>query len=163
MRVLRALPWFSACGILLWASSVFAQERRPLPAPDAPGSAASRRLDDGSFLLASGTRIPLRVMTSISTRNAAPGDQVYLQTILPVVVGGSVAVPAGAYVIGQVTESVRAGKVKGRGQLAVRFTTLQFEDGRSPGAWALSMATIGRCWTGVRARQPANPVQGAMP
>jgi type IV secretion system protein VirB10 len=91
----------------------------------------SRLLDDGGTLLASGTRIPLTLMNSISTRNAAPGDQVYLQTMVPVVVEGKVVIPPGTYVMGSVVESVRPGKVKGKGELALRFDSIQFADGQS--------------------------------
>jgi type IV secretion system protein VirB10 len=106
------------------------QERKPMADPDL-STPESRRLDDGSYLLETGTRIPLSVITSVSTRNAAPGDGVYLQTIMPVAVNGRVVVPQGTYVVGKVSQTVRPGKVKGKGSLAVRFEKLQFPDGRA--------------------------------
>jgi type IV secretion system protein VirB10 len=113
-------------GCVLTAGAVD-QERKTLEPPIVP--AQNRQLEDGTFLLAAGTRIPLQVMNSINARNAAAGDQVYLQTIVPVAVNGQIVIPVGTFVTGRVTESQRPGRVKGRGQLAVRFESMLFPDG----------------------------------
>jgi len=89
----------------------------------------SRQLDDGSYILAAGTTIPLTLMNSVSSKNAAPGDRLYLQTMIPVAVGGRIVIPAGSYVTGRITKSVRPGKVKGRSELALQFETLMFPQG----------------------------------
>jgi type IV secretion system protein VirB10 len=60
----------------------------------------------------------------ISTRSAKIGDPVYFETLFPVMVDGRVAIPAGSYVSGEVTESVRPGRVKGRGELMIKLNTL---------------------------------------
>lgn len=105
----------------LLCSTAWAQPARP----------AHRVFDDGSVLLAAGTRIPLTLMSTVSSKNAAPGDQVYLRTMVPVAVDGRIIIPAGAYVQGTITESKRPGKVKGKGELSLRFDSLMFGDGRS--------------------------------
>jgi type IV secretion system protein VirB10 len=92
---------------------------------------ASRLAEGGSAVLAAGTRIPLTLMNTVSTRNAAPGDQVYLQTMVPLAVGGRVVIPPGTYVMGSIVKSVRPGKVKGKGELGLRFDSMLFPDGRS--------------------------------
>jgi type IV secretion system protein VirB10 len=61
---------------------------------------------------------------AISTRSARPGDPVYFETLFPVMIDGHVAIPAGSYVSGEVTESKRPGRVKGRGELMIRLKTL---------------------------------------
>jgi type IV secretion system protein VirB10 len=71
-----------------------------------------------------GTHLPLVLHNAISTRSAKPGDPVYFETVFPVMVDGKVAIPAGSYVSGEVSQSKRAGKVKGKAQLAVRLTTM---------------------------------------
>jgi type IV secretion system protein VirB10 len=71
-----------------------------------------------------GTHIPLVLHNGISTRSARPGDPVYFETLFPVMVDGKVAIPAGSYVSGEVTESKRPGRVKGRGELAIKLTTM---------------------------------------
>jgi hypothetical protein len=80
---------------------------------------ASARID-----VPSGTHIPLVLHNAISTRSARPGDPVYFETLFPVMIDGRVAIPAGSYVSGEVTESKRPGRVKGRGELMIRLKTL---------------------------------------
>jgi len=72
----------------------------------------------------SGTIVPLVLHNGISTRSAKIGDPVYFETLFPVMVDGRVAIPAGSYVSGEVTESVRPGRVKGRGELMIKLNTL---------------------------------------
>jgi type IV secretion system protein VirB10 len=72
----------------------------------------------------SGTHIPLVLHNSISTRSARPGDPVYFETLFPIMIDGKVVIPAGSYVSGEITESKRPGRVKGRGELMIKLTTL---------------------------------------
>jgi hypothetical protein len=71
-----------------------------------------------------GTHLPLVLHNGISTRTAKPGDPVYFETIFPIMINGKVVIPAGSYVSGEVTESKRPGRVKGRGELAIKLTTM---------------------------------------
>jgi hypothetical protein len=71
-----------------------------------------------------GTHIPLVLHNAISTRSARPGDPVYFETLFPVMIDGHVAIPAGSYMSGEVTESKRAGRVKGRAELGIKLTTM---------------------------------------
>ncbi len=71
-----------------------------------------------------GTHIPLVLHNAISTRSARPGDPVYFETLFPVMIDGHVVIPAGSYVSGEVSESKRPGRVKGRGELMIRLKTL---------------------------------------
>lgn len=87
--------------------------------------------DDGNYVLKAGARIPLTVLTTISSKNAAAGDQVYLQTLIPVAKDGRILIPAGSYVNGTITQALRSGKVKGKGQLYLRFDSLMLPNGRT--------------------------------
>jgi type IV secretion system protein VirB10 len=78
-----------------------------------------------------GTRLPLVLHNGISTRNAHPGDPVYLETLFPILVEGRIVIPAGSYVSGEITEAKRPGKVKGRGEIMLRLTTLILPNGYS--------------------------------
>jgi type IV secretion system protein VirB10 len=49
---------------------------------------------------------------------------VYFETVFPVMIDGKVVIPAGSYVSGEITESKRPGRVKGRGELMMKLTTL---------------------------------------
>lgn len=104
--------------LLLAAAAAQAQQ----PAAPAAGP-------DKEFQIDAGTRIPLNLINSISTRSAAPGDRVYLETAFPVVVDGAIVIPPGSYVAGTVTNVKRAGRVKGRAELFVRFDSLTLPNG----------------------------------
>jgi hypothetical protein len=75
-------------------------------------------------MVPAGTHIPLVLHNAVSTRSARPGDAVYFETLFPVMIDGKVVIPAGSYVSGEVTESKRPGRVKGRGELMIKLTTM---------------------------------------
>lgn len=81
------------------------------------------------FVIPRGTRVPLVLLNSISTKNAAPGDLIYLESVYPVVVDGRIAIPPGTYVSGSVTGSKRPGRVKGKGELYLRFEQMILPNG----------------------------------
>jgi type IV secretion system protein VirB10 len=76
-----------------------------------------------------GTRVPLSLINTISTKNASEGDRVYLETVFPVMGAGRIVIPPGSYVAGTVTQVKRPGRVKGRGELYVRFDSLTLPNG----------------------------------
>jgi hypothetical protein len=77
-----------------------------------------------------GAHALLRLVNSISTRTARPGDYIYFRTATPIASGGAIVVPADSYVQGIVTHSVRSGRVKGRAELAIRIETLTLPSGQ---------------------------------
>ena len=84
----------------------------------------------GAAEISKGTHLLLRMMNSISTRTAAEGDQVYLQTATPVALNSEIVVPPGTYVQGEVSHAQRSGRVKGRAQLGIRLETMTFAGGK---------------------------------
>jgi len=82
-----------------------------------------------SFTIPSGTTVPVKLMTAISTKSAKPGDKVYAETAFPLVINEHVLIPAGTYVQGVIANAKRPGRVKGRAQLLVHFTTLVYPSG----------------------------------
>ncbi|MGD0304889.1 MAG: hypothetical protein ABSC71_08680 [Candidatus Acidiferrales bacterium] len=97
------------------------------PAPtdtQAAGAAGDPASSTTKIMVPSGTHIPLVLHNAISTRSARPGDPVYFETLYPVMIDGKVVIPAGSYVSGEVTESKRPGRVKGRGELAIKMTNM---------------------------------------
>lgn len=102
------------------------------PAPGRPEAAKpgarSASKDDAKIVVPVGTHIPLILHNAISTRTARPGDPVYFETSFPVMINGRVAIPAGSYVSGEVTEAKRPGRIHGRGQLMIRLTTMILPD-----------------------------------
>src|SRR5678815_147546 len=89
-----------------------------LPAQDAPAPA------EKSFLVDVGTRVPLSMVNSVSTKHSQAGDRVYLETTFPIVVENHIVIPAGSYVMGTITSTKRPGKVKGKGEFYLRFDSL---------------------------------------
>jgi type IV secretion system protein VirB10 len=83
----------------------------------------------GEFVVEPGTRIPLALINSVSTKHSAEGDRVYLETVFPILVNGKIVIPPGSYVAGTITQVRRPGRVKGRGELYLRFDSLTLPNG----------------------------------
>ncbi len=84
------------------------------PSPDKPAAekpADDTKADRKSFLVDTGTHIPLSLMNSVSTKNSVPGDRVYLETVFPILVDSRIVIPPGSYVEGTITDVQRPGKV----------------------------------------------------
>ncbi len=101
-------------------AGVSAQET-PAAAAEAPVKIA--------YPVTTGTRIPLALINSVSTRHAAEGDRVYLETVFPILTKGKIVIPPGSYVAGTVTQVKRPGRVKGKAELYVRFDSLTLPNG----------------------------------
>src|SRR5580692_11356177 len=82
-----------------------------------------------AYTVQSGTRIPLGLINSVSTKHSAAGDRIYLETVFPIVIDSHIVIPPGSYVTGTVTDVKRPGRVKGRGELYVRFDSLTLPNG----------------------------------
>jgi len=73
--------------------------------------------------------IPLRLMNTINSRTAQPGQALYCETIFPITVGNRIAIPWGSSVKGSVTKVVRPGHLRGKAQIGIRFETLILPNG----------------------------------
>jgi hypothetical protein len=100
-------------------SAVFAQTGESNPAGEPPSV----------YTVQAGTRIPLGLINSVSTKHSAAGDRIYLETVFPIVIDSHIVIPSGSSVMGTVTEVKRPGRVKGRGELYVRFDTIILPNG----------------------------------
>lgn len=114
----RAIP------ALLISTLAFAQADPPDAKP-----AVTQPVVAKTFVVQPGTHIPLSLINSVSTKNSAPGDRVYLETVFPILVGGRIVIPPGSYVEGTITEVQRPGKLKGRGEFHLRFDSLTLPNG----------------------------------
>ncbi len=104
-------------GTLLAAGLLSAQDSAIAPA--APSE----------FKITAGTTVPLALINTISTKHSAVGDRVYLETAFPILADGRIVIPVGSYVAGTVTQIKKPGRVKGRGELYVRFDSLTLPNG----------------------------------
>jgi hypothetical protein len=126
-------------------ASVFAQNpepsatTEPAPAGNSPAAPPTQKAQPASsqpsqpekrtYVVPAGTKVLLQLRSGINTRSAKPGDGVYLASTFPVVVGNRVMIPAGVYVQGVIDRVVRAGRVKGKAQLDMHFTSIIFPNG----------------------------------
>jgi type IV secretion system protein VirB10 len=102
---------------------------RPLLATAIAFSGLLGAQDAPQFTVQPGTKVPLSLINSVSTKHSAEGDRVYLETVFPILVNGRIVVPVGSYVAGTVTQIRKPGRVKGRGELYVRFDSLTLPNG----------------------------------
>ena len=97
-----------------------------LPSPEPAAAVAPAKK---IFTVPAGTKVLLQLRSGINTKSAKAGDGVYLSSTFPVVVGNRVMIPSGVYVQGVVDRVVRAGRVKGKAQLDMHFTSMIFPNG----------------------------------
>lgn len=100
-----------------------------LPAQQDEEAAKATPPKPAQFEVDSGTRVPLNLINSVSTKNADVGTRVYLESAFPIVVGGRIVIPPGSYVAGTVTEVRRPGRIKGKGEIYLRFDSLTLPNG----------------------------------
>jgi type IV secretion system protein VirB10 len=128
-RLTRKMMWRQGlpAGVLLVLSGALL----PLHAQTAPANAPATAADDPpqSIEIPTGTRVLLSLRSGVNTRSAQPGDGVYLSSTFPVIVGNRVVIPAGVYVQGVIDRVQRAGRVKGRAEVGMHFTTMIFPNG----------------------------------
>jgi hypothetical protein len=103
------------------AVSPSAQPAAPAEEPAAPAKK--------TYTVPAGTKVLLQLKSAVNTKSAKPGDGVCLISVFPVVVGNRVMIPSGVYVQGVVDRVQRGGRVKGKAQLDMHFTSIIFPNG----------------------------------
>ena len=95
------------------------------------------RAPESKLTIPAGAQILVALKSAISTKSAKVGDAVYASTSFPYVQNERVLIPAGTYVQGRISSITRPGRVKGRAELLIHFTTLIYPSGYTvllPGA-----------------------------
>jgi len=95
-----------------------------LPAGLAQTSSGSAAPNAQTITIPAGTHILMDLKSSLHSTSATPGSQVYLETVLPVVQDDRVAIPVHTRIMGVVEDERRPGRVKGRAQFRLRFTSI---------------------------------------
>jgi hypothetical protein len=88
-------------------------------------------------MIPAGTRIPIALKNTISTKANHEGDPIYAQSTFPVVINDRIVVPPGTYVQGKIISIKPAGHIKGRAEVLIHFTSLIYPSGYTvmlPGA-----------------------------
>ncbi|MBZ5582571.1 MAG: TrbI/VirB10 family protein [Acidobacteriia bacterium] len=108
--------------VVFLLAPVCAQDARTLAPRPANGA-------ESDIVVPAGTRVPLALINSLSTKQSQEGDRAYLESAFPVVIGGRIVIPRGSYVVGTVTRVKDAGRAAGKGELYLRFDTLTLPNG----------------------------------
>jgi len=98
-------------------------------AATAPSASPAPAADPNVVTIPAGTKIPLSLKQAISTKNAREGDAVYAETAFPFVVDNRVIVPAGSYIQGRIAHVERGGRLKGRAEILMHFTSMIYPSG----------------------------------
>jgi hypothetical protein len=101
------------------------------PPPEAPPQPATAPKPAAREMIRipAGTRVAVVLENGISTRSAKPGDSVYFHTSFPITQNNHIIIPVGSYLRGELIESKRPGRIKGRGEFRMRLDTLIFPNG----------------------------------
>jgi hypothetical protein len=124
--------YIRAASVVLISTLALCGQEEATPASPAQQSAPAPKnanAEAAQFMIQPGTKVPLSMINSVSTKNASEGDRVYLETVFPILSNGRVVIPPGSYVAGTITEVKRPGRVKGRGELYLRFDSLTLPNG----------------------------------
>ncbi len=122
-------------GLLLLPKLGFAQQpdgpqtSAPPPVAPAPPAAQAKPAPSEKIKIPAGTRVAVVLENGISTRGAKAGDSVYFHTSFPITQNNHIVIPVGSYLRGELIESKRPGRVKGRGEFRMRLDTLIFPNG----------------------------------
>lgn len=111
--------------LLVLASFAIAQDDSK---PSVPATASVHAVAD-AITIPAGTKIPIALRNAISTKSNHEGDPVYAQTTFPVVLDDRIVIPPGTYMQGRIASIKPAGRVKGRAEVLMHFTTLIFPSG----------------------------------
>jgi hypothetical protein len=116
---------------LTLSSAAFAQQPAASDSKQdsAPALSTGDHASARGMEIPAGTQIPLKLRQAISTKSAKAGDAVYAETVFPVVLNDRIMIPTGTYVQGRITEVKRPGRVKGRAEILMHFTSLIFPNG----------------------------------
>jgi len=108
-----------------------AQTTRPVESvtPEPPRAPEPPQKTFEELVVSTDSVIGLQTETRITSETARVEDRVEARVTRDVKVGDRVAIPAGARVLGTVTQVDRGGKFKERARLGVRFHTLVLADG----------------------------------
>ena len=113
--------------VILFAACMAVAQTAPTANTATPAGQTSNT--PKQVVIPAGTKVPIVLKHAISTKGAREGDPVYAETNFPVVLNDRVLIPAGTYVQGKISHVQRAGRIKGRAEVLMHFTTLIYPSG----------------------------------
>jgi hypothetical protein len=115
--------------VFAFAAMLIAQDQPQLVPRNSIPQQQSNVDPSQAYSVPAGTKVPLTLTQGITTKTAKEGDPVYAQTAFPITQNNRIVIPAGSYVQGIVRRVVRPGRVKGRAELQMNFTSMIFPNG----------------------------------
>lgn len=85
--------------------------------------------DPNSWVIPSGSKVPLSLKQAISTKNAREGDAVYAETAFPYVMNDRILIPAGTYIQGKISHVEKPGHSRKHAELLIHFTSMIYPSG----------------------------------
>jgi type IV secretion system protein VirB10 len=126
---MRGLLTFLLISAMSWGQATEAPKADESAAATQVPAQASAPRDPNAVVIPAGAKIPLLLKQAISTKNAREGDAVYAETAFPFVVNDRMIVPAGTYIQGKIMHTERAGRIKGRAEILIHFTSMIYPSG----------------------------------
>ena len=124
------LLFFTSYGLAFAQQPEGPQTSAPPPvAPEARPAVERRASTNDKLTVPAGTRVAVVLENGISTRSAKAGDSLYFRTSFPITQNNRVVIPVGSYLRGELLESKRPGRIKGRGEFRMKLNTLIFPNG----------------------------------
>src|SRR5579872_516756 len=126
-------------------------------------TAASSQNESRQITVPAGTTVLLHLRSPINTKSARVGDSVYCETAFPVTQDNVMVIPSHTYVKGQITRVQRPGRVSGRAELQLHFSTLIYPDGYTvqlPGALENTPGAENHTMSGEEGTVKANGQKG---
>ncbi len=114
------------------------RSRRPSPPPRPLGQPLAEPLpprfspDGGPVItVPMGTEFDVRLLSTLSTKVNVRGETFLTEVVSDVRVDGRLAIPAGTKMKGVIENSKRAGRIKGRAQMDLKFIEFMLDENRS--------------------------------
>ena len=85
--------------------------------------------DSEEIVIPSKTILFVTLQTGVSTETAQPGDKFHARLTVPITSEDRIVIPVGSYLIGQVDDVTRPGRLKGKGEIVLSFDTIIFPSG----------------------------------
>jgi hypothetical protein len=114
---------------ILGIISGIAAAQQPATMSSPPALSQGPRSEASQLVIPAGTKIPIELKNTISTKANHQGDPIYAQSTFPVVVNDKIIIPPGTYVQGKISSIKPAGHIKGRAEVLIHFTSLIYPSG----------------------------------
>ena len=114
--------------LLILVTGTLGAQQSASPEP-APALVKNPHASIHELTIPAGTQVPIRLENAISTKTSRPGEAVYARTTFPVAIDEKILIPAGTYVQGKIAQIKPAGRLKGRAEVLLHFTTLIYPSG----------------------------------